>query len=171
MTKVANTERKEKEVAVRETPHRGVRTLTPFEEMDRMFDRLFESRWMRPMPGGWPWAPEREGMLEYRAPRLDVIDRDDAVVVRAELPGVEKKDVEVSVTENTLTVRGKTERETQEEKGEYHRSEIVKGEFLRTITLPADVDGEKAKASLKDGVLELTLPKREVAKRRTVPVE
>ena len=174
MSKVANIERQGTEVAAREPAHRVPRALTPFDEMDRVFDRLLEGfgpRWMRPLGWEWPWTAEGEGGLEYRMPRVDVIDRDEAVVVRAELPGVEKKDLDVSMTERTLTIKATTHRESEEEKGEYQRRETLRGEFLRTVTLPAEVNGEKAKAVFKDGMLELTLPKLEVAKRRTITVE
>jgi HSP20 family protein len=173
MSKVANIAPKEKEVAVRETPRRGARMLTPFEEMDRLFDRLtgFGPRWMHPLGWQWPSGLEGEEGPTYRMPRIDVVDRDDAVMVRAELPGVEKKDLDVSVREDTLTIRATTHREEKEEKGEYHRSEITHGEFLRSLTLPAAVDGTKAKASLKDGLLELTLPKVEPARKTRITVE
>jgi HSP20 family protein len=174
MSKVTNLTRKEKEVPVRETGYRPWRPPVPFEEMDRMFDRLLEGfgpRWLRPFRGEWPWGLEAEGRLEHRLPRVDVIDREEAVVVRAELPGVDKKDLDVSMTENTVTIRATTHHEEKEETGDYHRSEILRGEFLRTIPLPVAVDGEKAKAAFKDGLLEVTLPKAEVAKRRAITVE
>jgi HSP20 family protein len=174
MSKVMNIERKGKEVTPREVTARPPRMVTPFEEMERVFDRLFEGvgpGWMRPLGWDWPWSGEGEGRLAHRLPRVDIVERDDAVVVRAELPGVEKKDLDVSMTESTLTIKATTRRETAEEKGEFHRRETVHGEFMRTVTLPAEVDGEKAKAVFKDGLLELTLPKLEVAKRRTITVE
>jgi HSP20 family protein len=175
MSKVAHIERKEeKELPVREPARRFGRMLTPFEDIDRVFDRMWEGfgpRWMSPLRAEWPWTRELEPRLEYRVPRVDVIDRDEAVVVHAELPGVEKKDLDVSVTENTLTLRATTGHEEKEEKGDYYRAEIVRGEFLRTLPLPAAVDSEHAKATFKDGILELTLPKLEVAKRRTIQVE
>jgi HSP20 family protein len=104
-------------------------------------------------------------------PKVDVIDRDEEVVVRAEVPGVEKDDLEVSVSDNTVTIKGETKHEQKEEKGNYFRSEISRGSFTRTVTLPGVVDTDKAKASFKDGVLELTMPKGEKARRRTVKVD
>ena len=90
-------------------------------------------------------------------PKLDIIERDDEVVVRAEVAGVDKKDLEVSVTDNSVTIRGSTKEEHKEEKGDYFRSEITRGEFSRTAALPCDVDGDKARANFTDGILELVI--------------
>lgn len=131
-----------------------------------MFDRL----WMRPWPlMRWPGrlAPPFEG----RMPSVDVIDRDDEVVVRAEVPGVDKKDLDVSMSDSEITIKGTTSREEKEEKGEYYRHEISRGSFSRTVTLPATVDSEKAKAEFKDGLLEIHLPKAEKAKRHHLSIQ
>jgi HSP20 family protein len=104
-------------------------------------------------------------------PKLDIIERDSEVVVRAELAGVDKKDIDVSVTDNSIAIKGCTKRETHEEKGDFFRSEITRGEFSRTASLPCEVDGTKAKAQFKDGILELTIPKVEASKRHSVKVE
>jgi HSP20 family protein len=100
-----------------------------------------------------------------------VIERDDAVIVKAELPGVDKKDIDVSVTSNTVTIKGSTSHEEKEEKGDYYRCEMSRGSYSRTLSLPADVDEGKAKAKLKDGILELTLPKVKKSKRQSIKVE
>ena len=147
------------------------RALSPFEEMDRFFEGFFPRGWMRPLRWEWPSWGELPMPFEGKMPRVDVIDRDTEIVVRAELPGVEKQDVEVSTTENTVTIKGSTRREEKEEKGNYYRCEISRGSFSRTVALPGDVDSNKAKATFKDGVLELTLPKIEKSKRRTITVE
>jgi HSP20 family protein len=146
----------------------AARALSPFEEMERMFEGFFPRGWMRPWRFEWPAWPE---LAEARLPSVDVIDRDDEVLVRAELPGVDKKDLDVSMTEDTVTIKGTTQREEKEEKGDYYRHEIARGAFARTVTLPAEVDGTRAKAAFKDGVLELVLPKREKAKRHSIKVE
>ena len=104
-------------------------------------------------------------------PEVDVIDQDSSIMVRAALPGVKKDNLEVSSTDRTITIRGKTREETREEKGEYYRHEISTGNFLRTVSLPAAVDESRIKAKFKDGLLEVTLPKLESAKRHTVKVE
>ena len=146
------------------------RALSPFEEMDRMFDQFFRRGWMRPWRFEWASFPELP-LPEMKLPKVDVIDRETEVVVKAEVPGVEKKDIDISVGEHTVTIRGETRHEEKEEKGEYYRCEISRGAFSRTVALPAAVDGAKAKASFKDGVLELTLPKMEKAKRHSIKLD
>lgn len=143
--------------------------LSILDEMDRMMDRLFRGSFLRP----WRWEPRWSEMaqpFEARLPSVDIIDRDNEVLVRAELPGVDKKDLDVSVTENTVTIKGSTQREEKEEKGDYYRCERSRGEFARTLALPASVDGTKSKADFHDGMLELRLPKIEAAQRRKIPV-
>lgn len=147
------------------------RALSPFEEMDRMFEDYFSRGWMRPFRWEWPSLGEMAKPFEGKMPKVDVIERDDEVVVKAELPGVEKKDLDVSVTENSVTIKGTTSHEAKEEKGDYYRCEISRGAYARTVALPSYVDADKAKASFKDGVLELKLPKVEKSKRRTVEVQ
>lgn len=106
-----------------------------------------------------------------RVPRVDVIDREQELLVRAELPGVSKENLDVSLQDNTLSIRATTQRDEEEEKGQFYRRELSRGEFQRTIRLPCQVEGDKAKASFKDGVLELTIPKVAASKRKTIKVE
>jgi HSP20 family protein len=157
-----------KKQEIQKTP--AARGLSPFEEMDRMFDQYFRRGWMRPWRFEWPAFPEM-ALPEIKVPKVDVIDRESEVVVKAEIPGIEKKDLDISVGEDTVTIKGETRREEKEEKGDYYRCEISRGAFSRTVALPATVDGSRAKASFKDGVLELTLPKTEKARRHSVKVE
>jgi len=146
------------------------RALSPFDEMDRLFDSLFGGGWLRP----WRWeSPSWSGMmasLTANYPRLDIIDRDEDILVRAEVPGVSKDNLEVSLTDNTLTISGTTYEEKENE-GNYYRQEIARGSFSRSITLPVDVDADHVSAHFRDGILELTLPKVEKARRRTIKVE
>jgi HSP20 family protein len=146
------------------------RALSPFEEMDRMFDGFFRRGMMRPWRFEWPSFPEM-ALPEMKIPKMDVVDRENEVLVKAEIPGVDKKDIDISVGEDTVTIKGETRHEEKEEKGDYYRCEISHGAFSRTIALPAVVDGAKAKANFKDGMLELTLPKTEKAKRHSVKVD
>lgn len=104
-------------------------------------------------------------------PKVDVIDRDDEVVIRADVPGVDKDDLEVSVSNNTVTIMGETKREEKEEKGDFYRCEISRGAFARTVPLPGDVDIDNVKARFKAGVLELTMPKIEKSRRRSVEID
>jgi HSP20 family protein len=145
--------------------------VSAYDDMERMFNSFFGRGWMRPWRWEWPALGEAGRTLESRIPRVDVIDRDGEIAVKAELPGVEKKDLDVSLTEDTVTIRGSTRHEEKEEKGDYYRSEISRGEFSRTVALPAAVDTSKAKASFKDGVLELLIPKLEARKRHAINIE
>jgi len=143
--------------------------LSPFEEMDRLFDAYFSRGGLRPFQ--WPSFPKSMAPFEGRIPNVDVIDRDNEIVIKAELPGVDKKDLDVSVNQNSVTIKGTTRHEEKEEKGDYHRCEISHGSYARTMTLPADIDDEHSKATFKDGVLELVLPKLKKSKRHNIKVD
>ena len=163
-SKTSNPMEKESEVLQR----RQARAMSPFEDMDRMFDSIFPARWPQLLGRGWPeWARR----TETKIPAVDVLDQDSQVIVRAEVPGVKKEDLEISVTDNAVTIRGSTKREKKQEEGEYYRCEMSCGEFSRTVGLPTGIDSNKAKATFKDGILELTLPKVATSKRRSITVE
>jgi HSP20 family protein len=145
-------------------------SITPWEEMDRLMEGVLPRGWMRPFRFEWPtWGDFPHVAAKF--PRVDIIDRDAEIVVRAEVPGVDKKDLDVSISDNSVTVKGSTRREDKEEKGNYFHSEITTGSFSRTLALPGNVDSAKAKATFKDGVLELAVPKVEQSKRHNVKVE
>lgn len=146
------------------------RSLSPFEELDRMVERFMDREWMRPLRWEWPLR-SRLAEIEPRMPKVDVIDRDKEVVVRAEVPGVDRKDLDVSVTDSTVTIKGQSSRETEEEGGDYYRCEIARGAFTRTVALPSEVDAENVQASFKEGILEITLPKIKEARRRKVDIK
>lgn len=155
------------QTSVKKTDQENVvpfRSLGMLEEMERMLENMLPQRWMRPFR-------MEQSMLSETLPQMDIIDCDDTIVVRAALPGVDKKDLEVSTTHQTLTLRGTTRKETQEETGEFYRHEISRGNFLRTVTLPAAIDETNIKAKFKDGMLEVSLPKLESAKRHTINIE
>jgi HSP20 family protein len=151
-------------------------TLSPFEELEKRFteiekrfENLFPEKWFHlprwEMPE-WPAMPK----LELKTPHVDIIDRDKDIIVRADVPGVKKKNLDVSVTDNTITIKGTTSEEKKEEDGDYFRSETIKGSFTRTMSLPSDVDGSKAKSSFKNGVLEVVIPKQSKSHRKKVKI-
>lgn len=166
---MAKVEKSESKQAVQKVE--PAHAMNPFEEMERMFDSEFSRGWLRPFHMGWPSFPKTGLPFEGKTPKIDVIDRDKEVVVKAELPGVDKKDLEISVTQNTVTIKGSTSHEEKEEKGDYYRCEMSHGSYSRTLSLPADVDEENTKAKFKDGILKLTLPKLKKSNRHTVKVE
>lgn len=149
----------------------------PIAEMERTFDRFFG----RGFPSLWrghdfPTIDSLLGgnLFEFsgqRLPNLDVVDRDNEIMVRAEVPGVDKKDLSISLTDNILTIKGQSSSEKKVEEGDYHKQEISSSSFARSFSLPGTVDASKAIASLKDGVLEVTLPKAESSKKRNITVK
>jgi HSP20 family protein len=144
---------------------------SPFEEVERLFEGFFPRGWLRPQRWEWPALGDVALPFAGRMPRVDVIDRDTELLVRAELPGVDKQDLEVNVTDDAVTIKATTRHEKQEEQGDYHRCEILRGAFSRSISLPADVDIDAAKANFSNGLLELTLPKLGKPAKRRIKVE
>jgi|SRR6516164_5153645 len=138
-------------------PWRGMDVLR--QEMERVFDRFFEPRWDEFEAGG-AWAP-----------KLDVSETKDAYMVKAEIPGVDQKDLSVSLQNQILTIKGEKHKEKEEKDEKYHRVERSWGEFTRAIALPGAADTEKVNATFKDGVLTITLPKTPAAKGTTIPVK
>ncbi|MBZ9559626.1 MULTISPECIES: Hsp20/alpha crystallin family protein [unclassified Modicisalibacter] len=148
----------------------GNQAMTPFEEFDRLLEHVFDRGWMRPLFKERQFW-DRFDMAGPRLPRVDLIDRDGEFVLRAEIPGVERDNLDVSIADNRVTIKGEQATTSKEEKGEYFRSEISRGTFARTLTLPGDVDPDKASASFQDGVLELILPKLKEARRRRIDIQ
>lgn len=122
-------------------------------EFDRMFERAF-----RRMPGG-PWEPT-----------VDFFERGNQLVLRAELPGVDPKDVDVTVSEDAITLRGELRHEERVDRDGYYHNERRYGSFYRQIALPAEVRPEQAKAEFRNGVLAVTIPKTEEARTRSYKV-
>ena len=132
----------------------GLRT-----EMDRLFDRFLDVKF-----DDWPASGEW-------APRLDVSETKDAIVVKAEVAGVDPKDIQISLQEQLLTVKGEKHKEKEEKDEHYHRVERSYGAFTRSIRLPVAVDGGKVSAAFKNGLLTITLPKTPAAKGTTIPIK
>jgi len=138
----------------------------PFRDLlatQKEFDRLFREAFT-------PGFGEGELSTRTWAPPVDIFENENNIVLKAELPGVDPKDVEVRVEDNTLYLKGerKFEKETEEEN--YHRIERSYGSFARSFSLPSSIDAEKVGADYKDGLLTLTLPKREEAKPKTIKI-
>ena len=143
----------------------------PFEEMDKLFENYLSRGWMRPFSSPWTTEGEKLAPFSGKVPSVDVINRDGEIIVKAEMPGVDKKDLDISVTKNTVTIKGTTSQEEKEERGDYYRCEMSRGSYSRTLRLPADINEDKVKAKYKDGILELTLKKLEETKRQTIKIE
>lgn len=131
------------------------------DELNRVWEGFF-----RPLR----WIEEAAG--ESLIPAMDVHEKDDAYVIRAEMPGVKKEDIAVTLENGVLTISGETKSETEEkEEGRVIRQERRYGRYVRSLRLGTLIDAKKVKAAYKDGVLELTLPKAEEVKPRKVAVE
>ena len=135
----------------------------PFELLHREIDDLFDTYYR-----GFGKHPRKFGYSSG----FEVSETDDEIRIKAELPGMGEKDIEVSIDENNLTIRGKHEERREEKKRNYHVSEMSHGSFFRSFPLSAAVDREKATGKFKHGVLTLTLPKTEQAKaeRKRIPI-
>ena len=103
-------------------------------------------------------------------PSVDIIENDHVLTVKAELPGIEAKDVAVTIDNNVLTIKGERRMENEVKKENYHRMERAYGSFARSFALPTFIDAEKVKADFKNGLLTITVPKKENAKTRAVEV-
>jgi HSP20 family protein len=126
-------------------------------DMDRLFSSFF---------GGFP--EDREGQW---APLIDIEEDNENITVKAELPGMNKNEIKVTVRDNMLFISGDRKQEKEIKDKTFHRIERSYGQFSRAITLPATVEADKIKASYKDGVLSITLPKPEVMKPKQIDVE
>ena len=117
----------------------------------------FGRGWLTPRQG-FRWPRPLVGRGEAWLPDVEMLQRNNELVIRADLPGLTKEDVKVEITENAVTIQGERRREHEEEKGGVYRSERSYGSFSRVIALPEGAITDQAKASFKDGVLEITMP-------------
>jgi HSP20 family protein len=143
------------------------RAWTPFGPLKRLqedIDRLFEAPF-----GGW-LAPARE-MLEAWGPVVDVYEDKNNVVVKVEIPGMKKEEIEVYMDAGLLNIAGERKEEIEHKGAERHRSERYFGRFHRSFSLPTLVEAKKIEAHYKDGVLTVTCPKTEEAKRKEVEIK
>lgn len=135
-------------------------------DMDRMMEDFFGRRF-RPWPERW----FRTEGLELSAPAVDVFEEKDDIVVKAEMPGMDKDNIEVNLSDHTLTIKGEKKKEEEVKEENYYRMERSYGSFLRTVELPKEVHADKVKATFKNGVLEIRMPKTEQAKAKEVKVK
>jgi HSP20 family protein len=142
---------------------------SPPKEIERWFEELFEEpfspRIWRRLP---MWRRLRE--LEGISPAVDMYDKKDEIVVKAEIPGVEKENINISLTDNKLTIKGEIKKEEEVKEEDYHYSERAYGSFVRALTLPTKVQADKVKASFSNGILEIHLPKADGAKPKEIKI-
>jgi HSP20 family protein len=164
---------KEKEPKIKEVaPWRPFSELARMErEMEQIFDDSFGRPWGRFFGMGWPrWLQFWED-FGYRGPAIDMYDEKDNIVVKAEVPGLKKEDLEVTIKDNLLTIKGQKQRDEELKDKGYYYSERSYGSFERCIEIPREVQTDKARSSFKDGILEVRIPKTEEAKRKEVELK
>lgn len=127
------------------------------QEMNRLFDDFFGERRTGMAEGAW-------------MPAVDISEDEQAILVKAELPGLTQEDIELNLQDNVLTLKGEKKQEKKEDKDNYHQSECCYGSFTRSFTLPANVKQDDIQANFKDGVLQITLPKAEEVKPKKITV-
>ena len=138
----------------------------PFNLLTRLQDDLSKFR-------GWPMLGDEESSIvtSHWIPAVDVKEEDNQFVIIADIPGVDPKDIEVTAENNMLTIKGERKTESEEEKEGYKRIERSQGTFYRRFSLPDTADVDKIRADSKNGVLQLTIPKRESVKGRKIEVK
>ena len=156
----------------KEKEPREVTPWKPFSELSRIereAERMFGDFFRRPLLG-FSW-PERFREIGFREPAIEVYEEKDDVVVKAEIPGMKKENLEINLSDSHLIIKGEKKQEEEVKKKGYYYSERSYGSFMRSIDLPNEVRSEKATANFKDGVLEVRLPKTEEAKRKEVKIK
>jgi HSP20 family protein len=142
----------------------------PFEGLRREVDRLFEDfqlgAWRSPFGrGAFDVQPFWRGDLWSRAPAVDIVDKENAFEISAELPGVDENSIDVKFSDGTLTIKGEKRDEREEKKKNFYLAERRYGSFQRSFSIPAGVDADRIEASFKNGVLTVTFPKTPQARK------
>jgi HSP20 family protein len=135
-------------------------SMTSTKEMERLWNRLLEGKLEEEYSAAAEWAPS-----------MDVSETKDSLIVKVEVPGMDSKDIQISLQENLLTIKGEKRQEQEEKDEHYHRVERTYGMFARSVRLPVTVDASKVAASFKNGLLTITLPKTPTSKGTTIPIK
>ena len=140
------------------------RTFRGLDKLSEQFDRMLSTRYPR-------FDVEENLMVADWVPAVDIQETDKEYIVKAEIPEVKKDDVKITIEEGVLTIQGERKAEKEEKGKKFHRTERVYGTFLRSFSLPNEVDEAKVLAEFKEGMLTLHLPKSERAKPKTIEVK
>jgi len=141
--------------------------------MEEFLEHSFPPRWMEGFFEPYAWKGPHWGEFGQSAdlwPRIDILDKDDALVVRAEMPGIDKEDLVITIAGDRLTLEAKRKFADEEKKEDFFRSEMAYGRLFRVIQLPVEVMGDDAKAEMNDGIIEIYLPKVEGITPHTIKV-
>ena len=144
---------------------RRTQTWEPIQQLQREMDRV-----MQRFFGEMPETSAQNGLTAWM-PRVDIEEDDKQFIIKADLPGVDPKDVEISVLDDALVLRGQKKEQREEKKQNYHRIERFEGEFYREIPLPRGIDAEKIQAKTTNGVLTVTVPKKAEAQPKKISVQ
>ncbi len=139
------------------------------KNVEKWFDEFFEEPLF---PPGWVTLPalRRFKQLEEFSPVVDMYDNKDEIVVKAEIPGMKKEDLKVSITEDTLSIKGEMKKEEEAKEDDYYYSERTFGSFSRTLSLPSKIKANKVNAKFENGLLEIHMPKESDSKPKEVKV-
>ncbi len=133
-----------------------------FDWLQRQINELFD----------FPRFPESQGLFDRKiSPAIDVVEHADRFTVECDLPGIDQKDINVSIASGVLTIKGEKRTEKKSEKAKVYKKETWEGSFQRTVSLPTGVDADKVEATFTDGVLKISLPKREEAKTKKIELK
>jgi HSP20 family protein len=146
---------------VESSPFRALQQMA--DEMTRIFEGVgFGRQWARPF--------SREGVSDFWAPEVEVFQKNNELTIKADLPGLQRNDVKVDITDNELYIQGERKHEHEEEREGYYRSERGYGSFYRTIPLPEGAITDQAKATFKNGVLEIRMPAPPASRGRRLEI-
>jgi len=144
--------------------------LAAFKDLENRVEDMFHNMWKNPfhhekLPDTFSFS------TLSKIPNIDVIDRNKEIFIKAELPGFDKDDLDISISDSQLVIKAKSCTEEKEEEGDYLKQEIRKSEIYRSVLLPAEVEEDNIKTSYKNGVLKLTIPKQKKSQRKKIKVE
>ena len=141
----------------------------PAKNMESFFRDLFDDSLSSE---AWKRLPSLRNLSEFEDifPAVDMYDEGDELVVKAQVPGVDKDNIKISISDNTLTIKGEMKKEEETKEEDYYYSECSYGSFMRALKLPAKVEEKKIKASFKDGILEMHMPKAIESKPKEIKV-
>ena len=141
---------------------RDLEPVGTFDWLQRQINDLFD----------FPRLPETQGLFDRRvSPAIDVIEHSESFTVECDLPGIDQKDIDITIASGVLTIKGEKKGEQKSEKRRVYKKETWEGNFQRTISLPSSVDADKVEASFRNGVLTVTLPKREEDKAKRIELK
>ena len=142
----------------------------PRKDIEKFLESMFDEPFS---PRSWKGLPSIRKMREFMAisPAVDMYDNEKEVVVKAEVPGMDKKNINISVADSTLTIKGEMKKEEETKEEDYYYAERSYGSFSRRLELPAKVQESKIKANIKDGILEIHLPKAPESKAKEIKID